>query len=308
MADSTLKAAFARSDLVVAPGVYDMISARVADGLSLPPLYATGYGMVASHLGVADVGLATYTDMVGRAGQIARGCETPVIADADTGYGGILNVRHTVQGYESAGIAAIQIEDQEAPKKCRHTQGRSVIPAEDMVLKIEVGLEARRSDDFLVIARTDARTSLGPAEAIRRGKMYARAGADLIFVESPETEDELAHIGQEIDAKLVANMVPGGRTPILPAEGLRALGFKSCDLPRTRLSRCHGGIGARLQAPVPERRQLRSAGFRQLRLRAHVRTNGISGCLGLRPQMGGTAEGRAARRRKIIEQGTGDSR
>jgi 2-methylisocitrate lyase-like PEP mutase family enzyme len=225
MASLALSAALRRQQFLVAPGVFDLISAKVADCLGFGALYATGYGMVASHLGLADVGIASYSDMVARAGQIAQSCRTPVIADADTGYGGLLNVRHSVRGYEAAGIAAIQIEDQESPKKCGHTPGRRVIPAEEMALKIEVAVEARNSPDFLVIARTDARTTLGLSEAIRRGQLYARAGADIVFVESPETEDELARIGQEVDAPLLANMVEGGRTPILPAPRLAALGF-----------------------------------------------------------------------------------
>jgi 2-methylisocitrate lyase-like PEP mutase family enzyme len=225
MASPALKAALRQRQFVVAPGVFDLISAKVADRLGFGALYATGYGMVASHLGLADVGIATYSDMVARAGQIAQTCRTPLIADADTGYGGLLNVRHSVRGYEAAGIAAIQIEDQESPKKCGHTPGRRVIPAEEMALKIEVAVESRNSTDFLVIARTDARTTLGLSEAIRRGQLYARAGADIVFVESPESEEELARIGQEIDAPLLANMVEGGRTPILRATRLAVLGF-----------------------------------------------------------------------------------
>jgi 2-methylisocitrate lyase-like PEP mutase family enzyme len=231
MASSALHAALRGNQIVIAPGVFDLISARVADGQGFSALYATGFGMVASHLGVADAGLATYSDMVARAGQIAQSCRTPVIADADTGYGGLLNVRHTVRGYEAAGISAIQIEDQEAPKKCGHTPGRRVIPAEEMALKIELAVESRTSSDFLVIARTDARTSLGLTEAIRRGQLYAKAGADIVFIESPETEDELARIGGEIDAPLMANMVEGGRTPILPAKRLEALGFSLAIYP-----------------------------------------------------------------------------
>jgi 2-methylisocitrate lyase-like PEP mutase family enzyme len=202
-----------------------MISARVADGMGFTALYATGFGTVASHLGIADAGVATYTDMVGRVGAFAQACKTPVIADADTGYGGLLNVRHTVMGYEAAGIAAIQIEDQEVPKKCGHTPGRRVIPTKDMCLKIEVAVEARKNPDFLIVARTDARTGLGLPEAIARGKAFAKAGADVIFVESPETEAEMERIGQEIDAPLLANMVEGGRTPILPAKRLAAIGY-----------------------------------------------------------------------------------
>jgi 2-methylisocitrate lyase-like PEP mutase family enzyme len=225
MADARLKTALREGVFIVAPGIFDMISARVADGMGFTALYATGFGTVASHLGIADAGIATYTDMVSRIGRFAQGCTTPVIADADTGYGGLLNVRHTVMGYEAAGIAAIQIEDQEVPKKCGHTPGRRVIPMRDMCLKIEVAVEARKSPDFLIVARTDARSALGLNEAIARGRAYARAGADIVFIESPETEDEMVRIGQEIDAPLLANMVEGGRTPILPAARLKLIGY-----------------------------------------------------------------------------------
>ncbi len=225
MADPRLKAALRDRQFIVAPGIFDMISARVADGMGFTALYATGFGTVASHLGIADAGVATYTDMVGRVGAFAQACKTPVIADADTGYGGLLNVRHTVMGYEAAGIAAIQIEDQEVPKKCGHTPGRRVIPAKEMCLKIEVAAEARKNPDFLIVARTDARTGLGLDEAIARGKAFAKAGADVIFVESPESEAEMERIGQEIDAPLLANMVEGGRTPILAAKRLAAIGY-----------------------------------------------------------------------------------
>lgn len=214
-----------RRDFTVAPGVYDMISARIADALGFDALYMTGYGVTASYLGLPDAGLATYTDMYGRAAAIAAGTSTPLIADADTGYGGLLNVRHTVRGYEAAGIAAIQIEDQEYPKKCGHTPDRRVIPAEDMVRKIQVAVESRSSADFLIIARTDARTALGLDEALRRGEAYAKAGADILFIESPESESELERIGRSFDKPLLVNMVEGGRTPILPPARLKALGF-----------------------------------------------------------------------------------
>lgn len=225
MSDPRLRTALDAGPLAVAPGVFDMISAKVADGMGFPALYATGFGMVASNLGIADAGVATYSDMVGCAGRIAQGCATPVIADADTGYGGLLNVRNTVRGYEAAGVAAVQIEDQESPKKCGHTPGRRVIPAEEMALKIEVAVEARRSADLLIIARTDARTTLGLDEAIRRGVLYAAAGADVVFIESPESRDELARIGQEVPGRKLVNNVEGGRTPVLPAEELQSFGF-----------------------------------------------------------------------------------
>jgi 2-methylisocitrate lyase-like PEP mutase family enzyme len=151
--------------------------------------------------------------------------KTPVIADADTGYGGLLNVRHTVRGYEKAGVTAIQIEDQEFPKKCGHTPFRRVIPMADMVRKVQVASDARSSADFLIVARTDARTGNGLEDAIRRGVAYGEAGADIIFVESPESVEELAEIGRRIDKPLLANMVHGGRTPMLPSDKLHELGF-----------------------------------------------------------------------------------
>jgi 2-methylisocitrate lyase-like PEP mutase family enzyme len=210
----------------VAPGVFDMISARVADGMGFDCLYGTGFGTVASALGVADAGIATYTDMVARMGRVAQGCATPLIADADTGYGGLLNVRETVRGYEAAGITGIQIEDQEVPKKCGHTPGRRVIPAEEMVLKIKVSVATRRSRDFLIVARTDARTSLGLEEAIRRGRMFGEAGADVVFIESPESEAEMVEIGRQLGQyRLLANNVEGGRTPILSAARLAEIGY-----------------------------------------------------------------------------------
>ena len=212
--------------VIAAPGVYDMVSLRMAARMGFDALYMTGYGTVASHLGLPDAGLASYSDMVGRVEAMARMADAPLIADGDTGYGGLLNVRHTVQGYERAGAAAIQLEDQEFPKKCGHTPGRRVIAADDMVRKIAVAVEARASANFLIIARTDARSSLGLAEAIRRGRAYAEAGADMLFIESPETEEEMATIGRALGEKpLVANMVEGGRTPMLSNARLAELGY-----------------------------------------------------------------------------------
>ena len=233
MANPSLKAAFAAKKFIVAPGIFDGISARVADAMGFDCLYMTGFGTVASHLGVPDAGLGTYTDMVSRVATFARICRTPFIADADTGYGGLLNVRHTVQGYEAAGASGIQLEDQEMPKKCGHTPGRRVIPAEEAALKIRVAAEARKDPNFLIVARTDARTNHGLDEAIRRGRMFAEAGADIIFIESPETEAEMAAIGKAIDKPLLANMVEGGRTPVLPAEKLKALGYAIAIYPGT---------------------------------------------------------------------------
>lgn len=217
--------------LVSAPGVFDMISLKLADSMGFELLYMTGYGTVASLLGLPDAGLATYSDMVGRVAAMAGMAKTPLIADGDTGYGGLLNVRHTVRGYEAAGAAGIQLEDQEFPKKCGHTPGRRVIPAQDMARKIEVAVESRRSDDFLIVARTDARSSLGLDEALHRAELYAKAGADILFVESPENEEEMRRIGGSFDLPLVANMVERGRTPLMTRPQLEALGFRLAIFP-----------------------------------------------------------------------------
>jgi 2,3-dimethylmalate lyase len=225
MADAALKAALRAREMVVAPGVFDLISALVADRMGFRALYVTGYGVVASHLGLPDAGLATYRDMVERVGQIAKMTRTPIIADADTGYGGLLNVRHTVRGYEEAGVTAIQLEDQEFPKKCGHTPNRRVIPLDDMLMKIRVACDSRSSADLLIIARTDSRTGLG------RGEAFARAGADIVFIESPESEDEMKAIAKRIDAPLMANLVNGGRTPMIPAKRLSEIGFSVAIFP-----------------------------------------------------------------------------
>ena len=230
-----LRKRLGQKQLVVAPGVFDMVSLRCANQFGFDALYMTGFGTVASHLGLPDAGLATYTDMVGRVKAMTAQAAAPLIADGDTGYGGLLNVRHTVRGYEEAGASAIQLEDQEFPKKCGHTPGRRVIPAEDMIKKIRVAVESRRSADFLVIARTDARTTLGLDEALRRAEAYAKAGADVLFVESPESEEEMRTIGRAFDLPLVANMVEKGRTPLLSREELQALGFRLAIFPVTAL-------------------------------------------------------------------------
>ena len=227
MSKADLSAALRANEFVVAPGIHDMIAAVIANKVGFDFIYASGFWLTASAYGLPDAGIATYTQMLDRVATLTRLVDASVIADADTGYGGLLNVHHTVLGYEAAGVAAIQIEDQEFPKKCGHTPDRRVIAAEDMVRKIAVAAEARTSPDFLIIARTDARTSLGLPEAIRRARAYAEAGADMLFIESPETEDEMATIGRELgDKLLMANMVEGGgRTPVLSNQRLAEIGF-----------------------------------------------------------------------------------
>lgn len=230
---ATLAARVRRRELTVAPGVFDLISTLIADAQDHPALYMTGYGTVASHLGLPDAGLASYADMLGRATAMAGASRAPLIADADTGYGGLLNVAHTVRGYEAAGVAAIQLEDQESPKKCGHTAGKRVVPTAEMVRKVEVACAARSDPDFLVIARTDARGGLGLAEAIARARAYQAAGADLLFVEALESDAEFAAVAAAVDAPLVANLVEGGHSPLLPASRLRELGYALAIYPGT---------------------------------------------------------------------------
>ena len=218
-------------EFITAPGVYDMISARMADRLGFSALYMTGSGVVASHLGLPDAGIATFTEMADRAAMIAAGTKTPLIADADTGYGAALNVRHTVRGYEQAGVAAIQIEDQAYPKKCGHTSGQRIVPTNEMVTKIKVALDSRNDEEFLVIARTDAQKAEGRDEALRRLEAYQEAGADILFYEAPANVDEMADAARRFDTPLMANMVEGGATPVLTPNELEALGFQVAIFP-----------------------------------------------------------------------------
>jgi len=226
-----LKARLAQKELVTAPGIFDLISAKMADSMQFDCLYMTGFGTVASYLGLADAGLATYTDMVDRVTAFCGATHTPMICDGDTGYGGLLNVAHTVRGYERAGAAGIQLEDQEFPKKCGHTPGRKVIALADMVKKIKVAVETREDANFQIVARTDSRTSLGLDEALRRGEAFARAGADVLFIESPESVEELETIARTFDTPLLVNIVEGGQTPQLTPAELQKLGFSLAIYP-----------------------------------------------------------------------------
>ena len=190
----------------------------------------TGYGQAAS-FGKPDVGLLTMTEMADRARKFAQAVDLPVIADGDTGFGNAVNVIRTVREYEQAGVAAIQLEDQVAPKKCGHMNGRQVVPMEEMLGKIEAAKYARKDKDFIIIARTDARTSLGFEEALKRAKAYADAGADVIFFESPESEEEMRKLNEELKAPTLANMVEGGRTPLFSAKELEEMGYSIVIFP-----------------------------------------------------------------------------
>jgi len=229
---SKLKQLLVDEKLLVAPGAFDALSAKIIEMVGFDAVYVTGYGASASVLGEPDVGLLTMSEMLKQAGNIANAVQVPVVADADTGFGNPLNVRRTVSEYEKAGVCAIQIEDQVFPKKCGHMLDRDVIPMEQMVQKVKAAVDSRRDDEFVIIARTDARTKYGLEEAIRRGKAYEEAGADVIFIESPESEDELRTVTRAFpETWTLANMIETGRTPILSAMELQELGFSIAIFP-----------------------------------------------------------------------------
>lgn len=226
-----LRGLLVAKEILVAPGAHDVLTAKIIEKAGFQAVYMTGYGQAASHLGTADVGLMTMTEMLARANNFASAVDVPVIADGDTGFGNAINVMRTVRQYEMAGVAAIQLEDQVAPKKCGHMTGRQVIPMEEMVGKIRAAVEARQNPDFVIIARTDARTIHGIDEAIRRAKAYEEAGADIIFVESPESVEEMKRITSGFNVPVLANMVEGGRTPLLSARELEMLGYDMVIFP-----------------------------------------------------------------------------
>ena len=199
MADQTLRGKLADGKFFVVPGIHDMISAVIANKVGFDVVYGTGYWLTASAYGLPDAGIATYTQMVDRMATLVRTSHAQVIADADTGYGGLLNVHHTVRGYEEAGVAAIQLEDQEFPKKCGHTPFKRLIPASDMAEKIRVACDARRNPDTVIIARTDARQSEGLEGALDRAQLYGEAGADVLFVEALTSTDEMRQACAALD-------------------------------------------------------------------------------------------------------------
>ncbi|MDX1291652.1 MAG: isocitrate lyase/PEP mutase family protein [Hyphomonas sp.] len=223
MTDTRLKAKLATGDFFVVPGIHDMITAVIADRVGFDIVYGTGYWMTASSLGLPDAGLATYTEMLDRMTTLKRTSKAALIADADTGFGGLLNVAHTVKGYEAAGVSAIQIEDQEFPKKCGHTPFKRLIPIDDMVRKIEVAADTR--ENMLVIARTDARQSEGLDGTLRRLEAYAKAGADVLFPEALTTEEEMQTACERFDTPVMANMANGGLTPVLNGKVLKEIGY-----------------------------------------------------------------------------------
>jgi 2,3-dimethylmalate lyase len=222
-----------RGKIVAAPGAYDALSALLIEQAGFEAIYMTGNGQAASTLGLPDVGLITLTEMAERVRCLRAVTTVPLIADADVGYGSMVMVRRTMRELEAAGTSAVQFEDQASPKKCGHEPGRKVVPIEEMEQRLRAAGDDRLNPETLIVARTDARTNHGLAEAIRRGRAYAKAGADVIFVESPESETELREIASSISAPTLANMVETGRTPYLTTRRLGELGFAVAIYPGT---------------------------------------------------------------------------
>ncbi len=221
-----LRELLGKRELIVAPGVFDGISAQLTRSTGHVAAYMTGAGVAASGFGLPDIGLVTATEMAGRAAMIADALgDIPLIADADTGYGALRNVVRTVRSYDAAGVAAIQLEDQVIPKRCGHLPDKQVVDAALFEQTLAAALDARSDDDLLVVARTDARAPLGLDEAIERANRYARAGADVIFVEAPQDAGEIERIAAEVDAPLLINLVLGGMTPPQSASRLQELGY-----------------------------------------------------------------------------------
>ena len=246
-----LRELLAGPQIVVAPGAYDALTARLVEAAGFPAVYLSGAGVSYSMLARRDVGLVTMTEMVQRLAWITAAVQVPVIADADTGYGGPDNVRRTVREYERAGAAALQIEDQDFPKRCGHLEGKRVVPVDEMVARLQIALEARQSADTVIIARTDARSVEGWDAALERAARYAEAGADVIFVEAPLSEEELAQIPRAVPKPVMANMVEGGKTPLVPAARLAEMGFRLVIYPNS-LTRLLVGSGQRLLADLRE--------------------------------------------------------
>ncbi len=236
-APDRLRALLAEGRLIVMPCCFDALSARLIEQAGFPLSFMSGFATSAARLGLPDTGLATVTEMLEAGRAICDAVTIPVIGDGDTGHGNALNIRRTVQGFARAGFAAVMIEDQQAPKRCGHVGGKQVVGRAEAVARIRAAVAAREAgDDILILARTDARTTHGLDEAIARARAFAEAGADILFVEAPESEDEMRRICTDAPGIHMANMLEGGRTPLLPPARLEALGFAIAAYPLTLLS------------------------------------------------------------------------
>ncbi|TMA90384.1 MAG: oxaloacetate decarboxylase [Deltaproteobacteria bacterium] len=227
----TLRQLLKRDKLLVAPGCFDGLSARLVEEAGFEAAYLSG-GAVARSMGIPDIGLVTLSESIDRAAQVVATVKIPIIADADTGYGNVVNLVRTVREFERAGVAAIHIEDQITPKRCGHLDGKEVIPLAEMEKKLQAALATRTDPDFCIIARTDARGVNGFDDAIKRGRAFAKLGVDAIFVEAPQSEDELAEIPRRIpNVPILVNVFKGGKTPMLPMQRLQEIGYRIAIYP-----------------------------------------------------------------------------
>jgi 2-methylisocitrate lyase-like PEP mutase family enzyme len=231
---------------LVLPGAYDALSARLIEAAGFGAVYLTGAGYANSGLGVPDIGLVTATEMRDHVARIVDVVGIPLVVDADTGFGNAINIGRTVRQFERAGAAALQIEDQVFPKRCGHFEGKDVIPAQEMVQKVRAAVDARSSESLLIIARTDVRAVSTLEEALERAHMYQEAGADVLFVEAPISVEEMRTIGQQLDGPLIANMVEGGKTPLLSAGELAELGFAIALFANATLRMAHRAVASLL--------------------------------------------------------------
>ncbi len=238
----------AKGELIMMPCCYDGISARLIEQAGFDLTFLSGFSASVSRIGAPDVGLMSYGEVLDQARNVLEAIDIPMMADGDTGYGNPMNVERTVEGFARAGCAGVMIEDQLAPKRCGHTAGKAVVDREDAYDRIRAAVTARGRSDILIMARTDARRDHGLSEAIRRAQMFAALGADLIFVEEPLSEQEMRTICAEVDAPLMANMLEGGQTPILPAAKLAEIGFAIAAYPLTCLSSAIKAMSGTLHA------------------------------------------------------------
>ena len=234
-ASTRLRQMLKEPGIVVAPGAYDCLTAKIAEREGFSAIYMTGGGTSVAKIGQPDLGLTTMTEVITNAANIAATVEVPVIADADTGYGGILNVRRTVRQYEMAGVAAIHIEDQAFPKRCGHLDDKKVIPAEEMALKIRAAVDARTDDDFLIIARTDALAVTGLDDTLARCEQYVKAGAEVLFIEAMTTVELVERVAKSFDVPLLYNFAERGKSPMIPVPELERMGFKIVIFPASAI-------------------------------------------------------------------------
>jgi 2-methylisocitrate lyase-like PEP mutase family enzyme len=250
---TSLRSRLSEPGAVVALGAHDGLTARIAERSGIEAIYHGGYATAAHHFGLPDVGLVGRAEVVESVRRVRAATELPIVVDADTGYGSEAGVWLTVRELEAVGANAIQIEDQVSPKRCGHMEGKEVIPADEMVIKVRAAVAARRSEETLVIARSDALQVTGLEDVIARCNAYAEAGADLLFVDAPRTEEEIAEIAERCSAPCVANMSETGRSPTVPTEALEAMGYKLVIFPSTQTWLFAQAYGELCEAVVRDR-------------------------------------------------------